>query len=519
MAKKSLGIEVGSTRIKAVLLNGLEIEAKSDYKWENKYINGYWTYDLKKMWQGIAKVFEDLCDDYKSRFNKDLDYIDQIGISAMMHGYLAFDKDGNLLAPFRTWRNTNTDQASEELTELFKFNIPHRWSVAHLYQAILNKEEHTKNIAFLTTLSGYIHWMLTGEKVLGVGDASGMFPINQKGDDYDLSMIEQFNNLIIDKVTWKLENLLPKVKLAGQNSGFLLDSSKILFDKKGILKNNPQFCPPEGDAGTGMVSTNSIRENTGNVSAGTSIFLMLVLDKALKNYYREVDMVTTPSGKHTAMIHCNNFTSDINNWVSLFSEIIKGLNFKVENKDLFEYLFRSSLNADEKEGNLISCNFHAGEPILQLQEGRPLLIQQANSVLNVSNFMKAHIFSALATLRIGTDMLRDNESLNPNYIIGHGGFFKTELVGQKYMSQALDIPVSVLESAGEGGAWGIALLASYLEYTDKYSLEDYLDKIVFGNLTTKPYIPTPQETKEYKDYLQRYKKMIEVEKSAIKNIV
>lgn len=518
MVNLSLGIEVGSTRIKAVLLNGLEIEAKSDFQWENQFINGYWTYDLNEMWEGISKVFEDLCHNYKQKHNKDLNHIDEIGISAMMHGYLAFDKNGELLTPFRTWRNTNTEEASKTLTDLFQFNIPHRWSVAHLYQSIINEEKHVKDIAFFTTLSGYIHWKLTGQKVLGIGDASGMFPIDKDGKTYDTQMIHKFNRLVEGKVKWDIESILPEVKIAGEEAGNLLASSKTLIDKNGILQNLPKFCPPEGDAGTGMVSTNSIREKTGNVSAGTSIFLMLVLDKTLKNYYREVDMVTTPNGKHTAMIHCNNFTSDINNWVELFNELITGLNLKVKKQDLFEYLFKESLKADHKEGNILTCNFYAGEPIVNIPEGRPLVIQQPNSNLTISNFMKANIFSSLATLRIGTDKLRKNESIELDHIVGHGGFFKTKDVGQKYMAQALNVPLSVLESAGEGGAWGIAILASYLNYSGKYSLEEYLDEFVFKNQEMKKYLPTKAEINEYNNYLNRYKEMLEVEKIAVKRI-
>lgn len=515
MAKKSLGIEIGSTRIKAVLLEDFEMIVTSNFEWENQFIDGYWTYDLEYMWEVIRNVFSDLRNKYRIKFNRDLDRIDFFGVSAMMHGYLVFDDEGKLLTSFRTWRNTNTDEASNKLTDLFKFNIPHRWSIAHLYQAILNGEKHIDKISYITTLSGYVHWKLTGQKILGIGDASGMFPINQDYLEFDKEMISKFNMLIDSKVDWKLEDILPKVRLAGENSGFLNEEGLRLLGLHSILKNRPICCPPEGDAGTGMISTNSIYKNTGNISAGTSIFLMLVLERKLKQYYREVDIVTTPDGKAVAMIHCNNFTSDINNWVNLLYETIDLFEIKIKKSDLFEMLFKKSIEADSQQGKLLSCNYYAGEPIVKIDEGRPLFIQMPDSKLNIANFMQSHIFSALATLKIGLDNFMDMEDLKVDYIVGHGGFFKTRKIGQEYMANAINIPISVMSSADEGGAWGIAILALFINFKHAYSLSEYMNKVVFKVKDSLIYYPEKNKVENYNKYIQKYIKMLEIEKEAI----
>ncbi|GAA0356706.1 FGGY-family carbohydrate kinase [Alkalibacterium iburiense] len=519
--KLTMGIEFGSTRIKAVLIGeDYTPIASGSHEWENRLEDGYWTYDLDEAWSGLQDAFQQLASEYKNTRGEELTKVDSIGFSGMMHGYLAFDANEELLVPFRTWRNTTTEEAAKEMSELFSFNIPQRWSIAHLYQAMLNNEEHVNKINYVTTLAGYIHWKLTGEKVLGVGEASGMFPIDSDAVDYNQSMIDTFEGKIEAYNTpWKLREIFPKVISAGGDAGILSEEGAHLIDPTGKLEAGSVLAPPEGDAGTGMVATNSVAEKTGNVSAGTSVFSMIVLEEELKDYYTEIDMVTTPTGKPTAMVHCNNFTTDINAWAKLFAELIESLGLEVSNDQLFSTLFKKALEADDDGGKLMSCNYYSGEPITGLEEGRPLFVQMPDSVLSLPNFMRTHIYSALATLKLGMDILVEKENVSVDQLLGHGGFFKTEFVGQQLMADALTIPVSVMESAGEGGPWGMALLASYqIHKEDGETLEDYLTNKVFSSQEASSVNPTEKGIENFKQFIERYVMMLEVEKSAVENI-
>lgn len=518
----SLGIEIGSTRIKAVLINDKFIPiASGSYEWENSLKNGFWTYDMEEVWRGVQYAFKQLNNQFEELYGTKITKVGAIGFSGMMHGYLAFDKKGKQLVPFRTWRNTTTEEASIKLTEEFEFNIPHRWSIAHLYQAILNNEQHVHSVDFITTLAGYVHWKLTGEKVIGVGEAAGMFPVDSKTVDFDKHKINQFNTLIENySFDWKLETLLPKVLSAGQNAGKLTSEGAKLLDLSGNLEVGIPFCPPEGDAGAGMVATNSISQRTGNVSAGTSIFSMIVLEEELSTYYKEIDIVTTPNGNPVAMVHCNNFTTEINAWSKLFGELIESLGFELDKDKLFRTIFEKSLEADEDGGKLISCNYYSGEPITGLEEGRPLFIQMPDSKLSLPNFMRTQIYSALATLKLGMDILTLKENVKVDQLLGHGGFFKTEFVGQKLMADALNVPVSVMNTAGEGGPWGMAILAAYLiEASSNFSLENYLDQIVFINGNSETVSPTEAGTKNFNKFMKRYNDLLDVEKFAVKAIL
>lgn len=519
--KTALGIEFGSTRIKAVLIDAdHKTIASGEYQWENRFENGIWTYHLDDVWKGLQSIYIQLSNEIKKEYGVPLSKVGAIGFSAMMHGYLPFDSEGKQLAAFRTWRNTTTEEAAKELTSLFQFNIPQRWSIAHLYQAVLNKEEHLKEIDFLTTLSGYVHWKLTGDKVLGIGEASGMFPIDSELMDYDSRMIKQFDDLMKNhNYPWSLKDILPKVQLAGDQAGVLTEEGVRLIDPSGTLEAGIPLCPPEGDAGTGMVATNSVLENTGNVSAGTSIFAMIVLEKALSNYYKEIDMVTTPTGKPVAMVHCNNFTSDINAWAGLFSELANEFGTKVDMSDLLTVLFKKAMEADVDIGGIVSCNYYSGEPITGFEEGRPLLVRMPDSKMTLANFMRAQIYSALATLKIGMDILTNEEKVEVDFLLGHGGFFKTERVGQQLMADALRVPVSVMETAGEGGPWGMALLAAYMINKGKsQSLEEYLKQKVFAEEKIKTTKPTDEGMESFSNYMDRYKAILEVERTAINSI-
>ena len=438
----------------------------------------------------------------------------------MMHGYLPFDKDGNQLVPFRTWRNTITEESSQKLSELFQFNIPQRWSISHLYQAILNNEAHVRNIDFLTTLAGYVHWQLTGEKVIGVGEAAGMFPIDSQTVDYNQNMVQQFNKLMGEySYSWNLESILPAVKVAGVNAGKLTAEGAKLLDPTGALQSGIPLCPPEGDAGAGMVATNSVAEHTGNISAGTSIFSMVVLEKELSDYYIEIDMVTTPTGDPVAMVHCNNFTSDINDWVGLFKEVMELMNVEVDTNELFTRLYKESLNADLDVGKIVGVNYYSGEPITGFEEGRPLLVRMPDSKLTVSNFMRSQIYSALATLNIGMDILTEEENVQVDYLLGHGGFFRTENVGQQIMADALNIKVSVMETAGEGGPWGMATLAAYSVYKKEgQSLVDYLNTEIFASQQAKMLKPKETGVLSFNQYMERYKEMLHVERAAVNHL-
>ncbi|GEN51732.1 xylulokinase [Alkalibacterium pelagium] len=516
--QKVLGIEFGSTRIKAVLINeNFNQISSGSFEWENKLIDGYWTYSLDDVWSGLQIAYKELSNKYEVAFGEPLSKIDSIGFSGMMHGYLPFDKDENLLTPFRTWRNTTTEEAAQQLTNLFSFNIPQRWSIAHLHQAILNKEEHVKDITFLTTLAGYVHWKLTGKKVIGVGEAAGMFPIDSQIVNYNQSLVKLYENKTADvDKEWSLLGILPEVLSAGEAAGQLTIDGAKLIDPSGRLKSGSVLCPPEGDAGTGMVATNAVAERTGNVSAGTSVFSMIVLEEALSDYYTEIDMVTTPTGKPAAMVHCNNFTTDINAWARLFKELISSLGLNVSDEKLFTTLFNAALNADEDNGQLMSCNYYSGEPITGFEEGRPMFLQMPDSTLSLANFMRTHIYSALATLKMGMDILTQKENVTVDQLLGHGGFFKTEKVGQQMMSNALTVPVSVMESAGEGGPWGMALLASYLiDKNDNQSLENYLEKKVFSQLDIITLDPEKKGIESFNRFMDRYINMLEIEKTAI----
>ena len=516
--KTVLGIEFGSTRIKAVLIGEDHMPiASGSHEWENRYENGIWTYSLEDVWKGLQESYQNLSNEVSEKYNTPLQTIGAIGFSAMMHGYMAFDQDGKLLAPFRTWRNTITGQASEQLTELFQFNIPQRWSIAHLYQAILNKEPHIKDISYLTTLAGYVHWKLTGQKVLGVGEASGMFPIDSKANNYDERMLEQFNErLKAENISWKLQDILPKVLLAGDAAGVLSEDGAKLLDPTGGLQAGIPLCPPEGDAGTGMVATNSVAERTGNVSAGTSVFAMIVLEKALSKLYPEIDMVTTPTGKPVAMVHSNNCTSDLNAWVDLFQEFTHVLGVEISQSKLFEMLYQKGLAGDTDGGGLLAYNYLSGEHITHLEEGRPLFVRTPESRFTLANFMRVHLFSALGALKIGMDILFEQEQVKIEQVLGHGGFFKTKEVGQKIMAAAMNVPVSVMETAGEGGAWGIALLAAYmLHKVDDESLEAYLSNKVFAGENGMTIAPNQGDVDGFIAFMKRYKKGLVIERAAV----
>ncbi|HXD11938.1 MAG TPA: FGGY-family carbohydrate kinase [Anaerolineales bacterium] len=516
-----LGVELGSTRIKAVLIGEDHMPiASGNHEWENRHENGIWTYSLEDVWNSLQESFRNLNKDAVEKYNTPLKTLGAVGFSAMMHGYMAFDKDGNLLVPFRTWRNTITGQAAEQLTDLFQFNIPQRWSIAHLYQAILNKEPHIKDIHYLTTLAGYVHWKLTGQKVLGVGEASGMFPIDSTSNDYDTHMLEQFNGLLkAENISWKLRDILPKVLVAGDAAGILIEEGTKLLDPTGQLQAGVPFCPPEGDAGTGMVATNSVAERTGNVSAGTSVFAMIVLEKSLSKLYPEIDMVTTPTGKPVAMVHSNNCTSDLNAWVDVFHEFAKALGVVIGESQLYEMLYKQGLAGDADAGGLLAFNYVSGEHITHLEEGRPLFVRTPESHFNLANFMRTHLFSSLGALKIGMDILFEQEQVKLDQLLGHGGFFKTKEVGQRIMAAAMNVPVSVMETAGEGGAWGIALLASYmLHKSTNEPLEAYLSNKVFATEKGSTVAPDLKDVDGFATFMMRYKNGLIIERAAVEGL-
>lgn len=514
----TLGIELGSTRIKAVLIdkNNATI-AQGSHEWENQLENGIWTYALDDIWSGLQKSYQDLVKNIKNEYDVVLETVESIGLSAMMHGYMAFDKSANLLVPFRTWRNTITEQASHELTELFAFHIPQRWSVAHLYQSLLNGESHVKDVDYITTLSGYIHWQLTGQKVLGVGDASGMFPIDFTTKDWHQTMITQFDELVAPNgFEWNLRGILPKVLLAGDEAGVLTEEGAKLLDPTGTLKAGIPLCPPEGDAGTGMVATNSIKVRTGNVSAGTSIFGMLVLEKELQKVHDEIDVVTTPSGNLVAMAHCNNFTSDLNGWVSIFKEFAELSGMKIDKNALFSSLYNKALEGDADCGGLLAYNYLSGEHVTGFEAGRPLFVRTPNSNFNLANLMRVHLYSALATLKVGMDILLKEEKVCVDEILGHGGFFKTKGVGQSILAAALNTPVSVMETAAEGGAWGIAILASYMmKKKEGETLESYLDEKVFAGQKGSKMNPDPAMVEGFNKFSEYYLAGLPIERAAV----
>ena len=516
--KAVLGIEFGSTRIKAVLVdeNNMPI-ASGDHDWENRLENGVWTYTLEDIWTGLQDCYQKMTEDVKEKYGVAVEKLAAIGFSAMMHGYLAFDKEGNLLVPFRTWRNTITQEASEALTKVFNFHVPQRWSIAHLYQAILNGEEHVPQVDFFTTLDGYIHWQLTGEKVLGVGSASGMFPIDSTIKDYDKAMIQKFDELVAPKgFPWKLEHLLPKVLLAGDKAGVLTEEGAKKLDPTGTLQAGCPLCPPEGDAGTGMVATNSVKQRTGNVSAGTSVFAMIVLEKALKRVHEEIDMVTTPSGDAVAMVHCNNCTSDLNAWVNIFKEFAESFGIDVDMNKLFGTLYNKALEGDKDCGGLLAYNYFSGEHITGFEEGRPMFVRTPDSKFSLANFMRANLYTSLGALKVGLDILLKEEEVAIDRITGHGGLFKTKGVGQKILAAAMDATVSVMKTAGEGGAWGIALLASYMVNKDAgEALEDYLQNKVFGGDEGEKMDPDPEDVKGFDEFIKRYRAGFPIGRAAV----
>lgn len=514
----TLGIEFGSTRIKAVLI-GADHEplASGSHDWENRYDGTIWTYRLEDIWDGLRTSYQRMAAEVEETYGIALETVGVIGFSAMMHGYMPFDHTGKLLVPFRTWRNNITGEASEELTKRFLFQIPQRWSIAHLRQAILNREEHTAQIAYMTTLAGYIHWMLTGEKVIGVGEASGMFPIDGTTKNYNERMLAQFDELVeAENLPWKLKDILPKVLLAGDDAGVLSEKGALLLDPSGRLKPGIPFCPPEGDAGTGMVATNSVAVRTGNVSAGTSVFAMIVLEKDLEKLHPEIDMVTTPAGNPVAMVHSNNCTSDLNAWVSLFQEFTECVGSRMDMGELFPALYRRALEGDADCGGLLSYCYFSGEHITGFEEGRPLFVRTPESRFTLANFMRTHLYTAVGALKIGMDILIREEKVRVDEILGHGGLFKTEGVGQKIMADAMNIPVSVMETAGEGGAWGIALLAAYRKNkTEHESLDAYLNRCVFAGKAGSRMEPDAKGVEGFESFMKRYVRGLRIEQAAV----
>lgn len=519
--KAIAGIELGSTRIKTVLIDEDHVPiASGSYDWENKLDGHIWTYSLEDIWKGLQGSYQDMVRDVKEKYGAEVKKLAAIGFSAMMHGYMAFDSQDQLLVPFRTWRNTITGQAADELTKLFQYNIPQRWSIAHLYQAILNGEEHVKDVAYFTTLSGYIHWQLTGQRVLGIGDASGMFPINIQDKDFDSGMIEKFDELVKDKgFPWKLRQIMPRVLTAGEDAGVLTEEGAKRLDPSGALEAGIPVCPPEGDAGTGMAATNSVAVRTGNVSAGTSVFVMIVLVKELSKVHTEIDMVTTPSGSLVAMAHANNCTSDLNAWVSLFREFSEAMGMKPDMDQLFGTLYNKALEGDPDCGGLLSYGYYSGENIIPVDEGRPVFVRTPESRFNLANFMRTHLYAALGALKIGMDILVKEEKIQIDKILGHGGLFKTPGVGQRIMAAAMQAPVSVMETAGEGGAWGIALLAAYevLREEDE-TLESYLaDKVFAGNEGVRME-PDAGDVAGFEKFIERFKNGLSIEQEAIRKM-
>jgi sugar (pentulose or hexulose) kinase len=517
----ALGIELGSTRIKAVLIGeDGESLASGSHDWENSYVNQIWTYGLEEIWKGVQDSYQKMAAEVKTRYGVTLHTVGAIGFSGMMHGYMAFDQAGELLVPFRTWRNNITGQASEALSGSFHFHIPQRWSIAHLYQAVLNGEEHVGRIHYLTTLAGYIHWKLTGRKVMGVGEASGMFPIDMHTKTYNAGMVERFNALIAPKqFPWRLEDILPEVLVAGEQAGALTEEGAKLLDVTGELAAGIPFCPPEGDAGTGMVATNSVAPRTGNVSAGTSVFAMVVLEKELSRPYEEIDLVTTPSGSPVAMAHSNNCSSDLNAWVGLFDEFGKAMGLQANPDQLYGTLYNLALQGDPDGGGLLAYGYLSGEHMTHFEEGRPLFVRTPGSNFSLANFMRVHLFTAMGALKIGMDLLLKQESVQLDEILGHGGLFKTPVVGQKLMAGALDVPVSVMETAGEGGAWGIALLASYMNRkAEQESLEEYLGNQVFAGKAVSSISPDPKDVEGFEAFMQRYKQGLAIERAAVEHL-
>ena len=516
--KAILGIEFGSTRIKAVLIDPENKPiAQGSHTWENQLVDGLWTYSTEAIWYGLQDCYADLRKNVLKEYDCEIETLAAIGFSAMMHGYMPFNERGEIMVPFRTWRNTNTGKAAAELSELFNYNIPLRWSISHLYEAILDNEEHVPAITFLTTLAGYVHWQVTGQKVLGVGDASGMIPVDPATKTYDATMVEKFDQLIAPRgFSWKLLDILPRVLVAGENAGFLTPEGAIKLDVSGHLKPGIPVCPPEGDAGTGMAATNAVRQRTGNVSAGTSSFSMIVLEKPLTKPYEVLDMVTTPDGSLVAMVHCNNCTSEINAWVKLFKEYQEALGVKQNTMDLYSTIFNIGAQGDPDCGGLMAYNYVSGEPVTGLMDGRPLFVRSASDKFTLANFVRAQLYGAIGVLKIGNDILFNEEHVKVDRIMGHGGYFTTPKVGQQMLAAALNSPISVMETAGEGGAWGIALLAGYMVNNPEHlTLPDYLDKVVFAGNTGVEVAPTAADVEGFNRYIENYKQNLGIEKAAV----
>ena len=513
--KAVLGIEFGSTRIKAVLVDVSHTPiAMGTYDWENRLEKNIWTYSLEDIWKGLQGCYKSLADDVEAKYGEKLTTLGALGFSGMMHGYMPFNAEGELLVPFRTWRNTMTEEACKKLIPVFNFNIPQRWSIAHLYQAILSGEEHVKDIAFFTTLAGYIHWKLSGEKVLGIGEAAGMFPIDSTIMDFDQKMLDQFDGL--HNFDWKIRDILPKVLTAGEPAGVLSAEGARLLDPTGTLQPGAPMCPPEGDAGTGMVATNSVAVRTGNVSAGTSIFAMIVLEKAMEKVHEEIDMVTTPDGMPVAMVHCNNCTSDLNAWVNLFGECAESFGVKVDKNELYGVLYRKALEGAADCGGVTAYNYFSGEPITGLDAGRPMVVRTPDADFSLANFMRSHLYSAVATLKIGMDILLKEEHVAVDSLMGHGGFFKTPVVGQRVMAAGMNAPITVMDTASEGGAWGIAILAAFMkEKKDGETLSSYLNDKIFAGQTGTTLKPEPEDVKGFEAFLEEYKKLLPAEKAAV----
>jgi len=517
--KKYLGIELGSTRIKSVLIGeDFQALAVGSHTWENQLADGIWTYSMDAVFQGLADSYKDMAKQYQAAHGEVLTGINGIGISAMMHGYLPLDKDGVPVAAFRTWRNTNTADAAHALSEQFQFNIPLRWSIAHVYQAILNEEAHVQDIDHLTTLAGYVHYKLTGEKVLGIGDASGMFPIDSKTKQYDMNMAVCFDTLVKDSALNKnIIDLLPSIKVAGEEAGLLTDAGALLLDPSGALKAGVPLCPPEGDAGTGMVATHSVAAHTGNLSCGTSIFAMLVLEQSLSARYPQIDMVTTPAGLPVAMVHCNNGSSDLDAWVKLMHETVQLFNPQTSLTDIYNNLYHAALSGDADAGGLTAVNYLSGEHNTGFEAGRPLFVQSPYSNLTLGNFMRAHLYAAVATLRLGMDVLMVKEGVQIDKIYGHGGFFTVKGVAQQLFAGALNVPIAVMDTAGEGGAWGIALLAAFM-CQDAANLDAFLDEAVFKDDAGSLIMPKAEDVKGYHAFIERYQKALLVERAAVDNL-
>ncbi len=516
--KAVLGIEFGSTRIKAVLVDDANKPiASGSHEWENQLKDGIWTYSIDMIWEGLQHAYKEMTEDVEKQYGVKVEKLAALGFSAMMHGYMAFGADDEILVPFRTWRNAITEEASEKLTKLFDYNIPQRWSIAHLYQAILNGEDHVKDIKFQTTLAGYIHWKLTGRKVLGVGEASGMFPIDIATGKFNQTMVDAFNKEVEGKgYPWKLLDIFPEVLTAGENAGELTAEGAKLLDPTGTLQAGCPLCPPEGDAGTGMVATNSVARRTGNVSAGTSVFSMVVLEKELSKVYPELDLVTTPSGDLVAMVHCNNCTSDLNAWVNIFKEFAEAFGVDVDMNKLFGTLYNKAMEGDVNGGNLLAYNYISGENITGMEEGRPMFVRTPNSKFNLANFMRVNLYTALGALKIGMDLLLKEEGVQVDKLLGHGGLFKTKGVGQQILADAMNTPISVMETAGEGGAWGIAVLASYMvQKAEGESLGDYLNNKVFAGQEGSELAPDPEGVKGFDEFIEIYKAGLPIQRAAI----